>query len=101
VEANLLPAIRHIFGKRVLYVDEDSWSIAAVDCYDEREQYWRFQEAHLATFPMIPTVSGIPEVIYDPQTGRYFVTAMQNEDKVSDYVIEYGSDYFTPENVKR
>jgi hypothetical protein len=100
VEANLREGTTHIFKKRVFYIDEDSWSIAAVDCYDTRDQYWRFQEGHLASFPMIPTVSAVPEVIYDLLTGRYFTTAMQNEDKVSDYLIEFKSDYFTTQNLK-
>ncbi|MGH8453883.1 MAG: DUF1329 domain-containing protein [Nevskiales bacterium] len=100
IEANVREGTAHIFKKRVFYVDEDSWSIAVVDCYDNRDQYWRFQEGHLASFPMIPTVSAVPEIIYDLQTGHYFITAMQNEDKVSDYLIEYKNEHFTTQTLK-
>src|SRR3546814_12861612 len=49
VEATLKAGLRHAFSKRVFYVDEDSWSIAAVDCYDGRGQLWRFQEDRKST----------------------------------------------------
>ncbi len=101
VEATLRAGTRHQFKKRVFYVDEDSWSIAVVDCYDNRDQLWKVQEAHLITLPFIPTVSGIPELIYDLQTGRYFATALTNEDKVSDFEIQYPDSYFTPAALKR
>src|SRR3546814_2819279 len=39
VEATLKAGLRHAFSKRVFYVDEDSWSIAAVDCYDRSEEH--------------------------------------------------------------
>lgn len=101
VEANLRKDIAHQFKRRVFYVDEDSWSIAMVDIYDNRDQFWKFQEGHLGTYPMIPTVTAVPEVIYDLQTGRYFVTAMQNEDKPSDFAIEFDDNYFTSQSLKR
>lgn len=101
VEANLRDGTSHQFKTRRFYIDEDSWSIAAVDIYDNRDEFWKFQEGHLGTYPMIPTVTGIPEVIYDLQTGRYFVTAMQNEDKTSDFDIKFDDGYFTTQSLKR
>ncbi len=101
VEAYLRDGTSHIFKKRRFYIDEDSWSIAAVDLYDNRDEFWKFQEGHLGTYPMIPTVTAIPEVIYDMQSGRYFVTAMQNEDKTSDFRIELDDDYFSTQSLKK
>ena len=96
VEATLKAGQRHGFGKRRFYLDEDSWSIAIVDCYDNRGDLWKVQEAHLVTIPFIPTVSGIPEVIYDLQSKRYFVTTMTNEDAISDFEVKYEDSLFTP-----
>ncbi|MEO6698829.1 MAG: DUF1329 domain-containing protein, partial [Paraperlucidibaca sp.] len=42
VEATLKSGQRHQFKKRRFYVDEDSWTIAAVDLYDNRDQLWKF-----------------------------------------------------------
>jgi Protein of unknown function (DUF1329) len=72
-----------------------------VDGYDNRDQLWKFQEAHLLTIPFIPTVSGIPEVIYDLQTKRYFLTTMTNEDPVSNFEIKYDEKQFSPAALQR
>jgi len=101
VEANLKPGLRHNFAKRVFYVDEDSWAIAAVDCYDGRGQLWKVQEAHLLTAPFIPTTTGLPELIYDLQTNRYFATTLTNEDAIADFAMRFPDSYFDPANLKR
>lgn len=101
VEATLKAGLRHNFAKRVFYVDEDSWAIAVVDCYDSRGQIWKVQEAHLLSLPFIPTVTGIPELIYDLQSNRYFATTLTNEDPVSDFEVSYDDKYFDPANLKR
>ncbi|NKF21455.1 DUF1329 domain-containing protein [Solimonas marina] len=101
VDATLRPGMRHNFARRTFYVDEDSWSIAAVDCYDDRGQLWKVQEAHLLTVPFIPTTTGIPELIYDLQSGRYFATTLANEDEVTNWEIKFPDSYFDPANLKR
>ena len=99
VEATLKPGLRHSFRRRMFYLDEDSWSIAAVDCYDDREQLWRFQEAHLATFPFVPATTGSPEVTHDLQSGRYFVTASYAGDDYPDFGVDFEDSYFRPQTL--
>jgi len=41
VEATLKPTSKHIYGKRVFYLDEDSWTVLHEDAYDTRKQLWR------------------------------------------------------------
>ena len=94
VEATLKPALRHSFRRRVFYVDEDSWSIALVDNYDDRGELWRFQEAHLSTFPFVPATTGSPEVHYDLHSGRYFVTASFAGDSYPDFNQDFEDSYF-------
>ena len=101
VDATLKPGTRHNFSRRTFYVDEDSWSIAAVDCYDSRGQIWKVQEAHLLPVPFVQTTTGIPELIYDLQSTRYFATTLANEDTTTDFEVNYDDKYFTPENIKR
>ena len=101
VEAELKPGLRHQFKKRRFYLDEDSWRIAAVDCYDNRDQLWKFQEGHLVTIPFLPTVTSIPEIIYDLQSRRYFTTAMINEGEIVNFEAQYPDSYFDPANLKR
>ncbi len=101
VEATLKDGLRHQFKKRVFYLDEDSWSIASVANYDNRDQLWKVQEAHLITAPFVPTVTGIPEVMYDLQSRRYFVTALLNEGEITDWEAQYDDSFFTPSSLKR
>lgn len=46
VEASLKPGKRHIYAKRVFYVDEDSWVAVASDAYDARGQLFRSGFSH-------------------------------------------------------
>lgn len=101
VEATLKSGQRHRFGKRRFYLDEDSWAIAIVDCYDTRGKLWKVQEAHLLTVPFIPTVTGIPETIYDLQSKRYFLTSLTNEDAISDFEVSYKDSEFKPSALKK
>jgi hypothetical protein len=48
VEANLKAGSKHIYGKRVFYLDEDTWTVVYEDAYDTRKQLWR-----VAVHPMI------------------------------------------------
>lgn len=41
LEGNLKPGVRHIYKRRVLYIDEDTWLTLAADNYDARGQLWR------------------------------------------------------------
>ncbi|MDN4546356.1 DUF1329 domain-containing protein [Pseudomonas sp. C32] len=62
VEATLKEGKRHIYSKRVFYVDEDSWAALASDEYDGRGQLYR-------------TVISAPTQSYDvvaPFTSSYF-----------------------------
>ncbi|MDE0854094.1 MAG: DUF1329 domain-containing protein [Nevskia sp.] len=101
VEATLRQGQSHQFKRRVFYVDEDGWAISSVDCYDNHDQLWKVQESELLTVPFIPTLTGVAEVIYDLQSGRYFVTALQNEDHFVDFTIQFRDDYFSPADLER
>ncbi len=101
VEATLRDGMTHLIKKRTFYVDEDSWSIAAVDCYDNQDKLWKLQEAHLITLPFIPTVTGIPEAVYDLQSGRYFVTGLTQEEEVPDWQVEFRKNHFSQRTLTR
>ena len=101
VEATLRQGQSHQFKRRVFYVDEDGWAISSVDCYDNHDQLWKVQESELVTVPFIPTLTGVAEVIYDLQSGRYFVTALQNEDHFVDFKIQFKDEYFSPADLER
>lgn len=41
LEANLKKGMRHLYPKRVMYVDEDSWTGIMIDNYDANGKLWR------------------------------------------------------------
>jgi hypothetical protein len=101
VEAENRPDLRHTFKKRVFYIDEDSWTIVAVDAYDHRDQLFQFQEGHLVFAYNVLAATTIPEVIYHFNSGRYFITAMINEDSPYDLTVSYDDSFFTAAAVQR
>ncbi len=107
VEGNLKSSARHVYAKRVLRLDEDSWQITAGEMYDGRGELWRVQEAgqgvdYRDNAGQCFTMGG--EFIYDTLAGRYMGLAMKSGrpinqvDEGLDYLTE---DYFTPANVRR
>jgi len=101
VEANLKQGTRHIYHKRVFYIDEDSWSIAVVDCYDARLEIWRVQEGHLINYYDLPMTGPTAETVYDLQNGRYVALGMTNEGLKWSFNEKYNVDMFTPAEVRR
>ncbi len=61
-------------------MDEDSWQILAVDCYDKRDQLWRVQEGHAMEYYELPTVWTTLELVMDLQNRRYLALGLQNEE---------------------
>ncbi len=101
VEANLKKGTRHIYRKRVFYLDEDSWSISQADNYDTRLEIWRPQETHLINYYDMPLVATTMEVVYDVQNGRYVALGMTNQGKRWSFNEEYDVEMFTPAHVRR
>ncbi len=89
------------FGKRRFYVDEDSWNIVAVDCYDTRGNLWKVQEGHLIVERGLPASTTVPEIIYDLQARSYFATALRSEDEANNQFVDYDTRFFDPRELKR
>jgi hypothetical protein len=83
VDATLKAGQRHIYKRRTFYVDEDSWQILLVDCYDNRDQLWRVQEGHSINYYDVPTFWTTLETTYDLQSGRYLALGLDNEEPVT------------------
>ena len=102
MEADLKPGFSHIYKKRVFYLDEDSWLVLAQDIYDNRDQFWRFAEAHAITFANVPVVVNGVQVHYDLQSRRYVAVNLTNEESQQvDYDWEQPPSYFTPQQLQK
>jgi hypothetical protein len=81
VEATLRDGSRHIYAKRVFFLDEDSWQIMVKDQYDGQGQLWRVGEAHAIQYYTIDVPWITNETLMDLNDGRYLTLGLTNEEK--------------------
>jgi hypothetical protein len=102
VDATLKPGERHLYARRTFYVDEDSWQILAVDCYDAQGKLFRVQEGHVINYYEVPTLWTDLELVMDLNSGRYLAVGLQNEESRSyDFNIKRTADDFQPSVLER
>jgi tetratricopeptide (TPR) repeat protein len=100
VEASLRPGNSHSFGKRIYYVDEDSWNVVLVENFDPKGALWRFQEGHLLPLYDVQAAFAIPSITYDLKTGSYFAERLFGESPAIQYGLPLTDQDFLPAAVK-
>lgn len=101
VEANLKSDTRHIYKKRVFFIDEDSWQVAVTDIYDNRDELYRVGVAHGLNYYEVPTQWSTLEVYHDLQSRRYIAMGLDNETQMYDFSTELSDSSFTPSALRR
>ena len=97
VTATLKAGERHIYAKRDMYIDEDTWQAVEIDHYDGRGTLWRVAEAHSQYYydKQVPWYT--LETLYDVISGRYLAMGMKNEEKKAyEFGYKASSSDFTP-----
>ena len=103
VEATLKDGMRHVYRKRVFYLDEDTWGIAVADLYDSADDLWRVSMAYIKTYYELPVTWTTVDVFHDLKARRYHLQGLDNEEEGT---IDYSQDppgerYFTPAELRR
>jgi hypothetical protein len=101
VEANLKSGTSHVYGKRVFFIDEDSWQVHVADLYDNRGELYRVAVAHGLNYYEVPTHWSTLEVFHDLNTRRYIAIGLDNEDKMYDFSVKLTDNDFTPAALRR
>ncbi|HZX23456.1 MAG TPA: DUF1329 domain-containing protein, partial [Woeseiaceae bacterium] len=103
VEATLKEGERHVYAKRVFYVDEDQWQIAVADQYDGRGELWRVKEAHQIVHYQAQVPWAIATSSYDLISGRHLPIGLDNEVDGYSYVWGYEATEreYTPAALRR
>lgn len=101
VDATLKKGARHIYARRVFYIDEDSWQIVMIDKYDNRGQLWRVSEGHPINYYDAKTLWTTLEVHYDLQSGRYLALGLNNKERMYDFNIKRSKSDYTPSSLRR
>jgi len=101
VEATLKADARHVYGKRSLYLDEDSWQIAVADHYDSRGELWRVSEGHAMQFVNANTPWYSSITSYDLMSGRYTVELNNEERDAFNFDFSAKRKDFTTSAIRR
>lgn len=101
VDAILKQGTRHVYKRRTLYVDDDSWQILAVDLYDNRDDLWRFSEGHGINYYEVPTFWTCGEFHYDLQSGRYAISLLNSRGTARIFSEKIDTKEFTPNALRR
>jgi tetratricopeptide (TPR) repeat protein len=99
IEATERGGKSHQFGKRIFYLDEDSWNVVLVENQDRAGALWRFQEGHLLTSYDVLSTNAYPIVTYDLKADRYFVHRLLAEDPPLKYNVALRENEFLPASV--
>ncbi|TXH05177.1 MAG: DUF1329 domain-containing protein [Nevskiaceae bacterium] len=100
IEATEREGKKHSFGKRVFYVDEDSWNVVLVENYDRDGNLWRFQEGHLLPVYTVQAANCAPVITYDLKDGRYFINRLLAEDVPPQFDLPMTETEFNPDGVR-
>lgn len=101
VEANLKDDTRHIYKKRVFYIDEDSWQVQVTDIYDNRDQLYRVAMAYGLNYYEVPTQWSTLEVYHDLNSRRYLAIGLDNQEKMYDFSQSFNDNEFTSSALRR
>ncbi|CCQ11833.1 FIG002188: hypothetical protein [Pseudoalteromonas luteoviolacea B = ATCC 29581] len=101
VEANLKDGTRHIYKKRVFFIDEDSWQIHVADSYDNRDQLYRVAMAHGLNYYEAMTHWSTLDVYHDLNSRRYLAIGLDNEESMYDFSQSFQDNEFTPNALRR
>ncbi|BDX06407.1 hypothetical protein MACH26_19280 [Planctobacterium marinum] len=101
VEATLKEGVRHIYEKRVFFLDEDSWQIQVADMYDNRNELYRVNIAYGVNYYEVPTHWSTLDVNHDLNSRRYLAVGLDNEESMYDFSVELQDQDFTPQALRR
>jgi len=100
VEATLKPGKRHVYSKRLFYIDEDSWVAVASDQYDASGQLYRSSFSYSSFSYDIPATWIDTMAFYDFSGGLYAVIGMTGQYKGIKYLGEMPPESFwSPEQL--
>jgi len=88
VEATLKPGKRHIYAKRVFFLDEDTWTALASDQYDASGKLYRSSFAFQSYSYDVQAPFADTFAIYDFNSGVYNITGLFGPNQGLKYMTE-------------
>ncbi|WP_370261878.1 DUF1329 domain-containing protein [Limnobacter sp.] len=101
VEGTLKAGMEHIYSKRTMYIDEDSWYVALMDQYDMKGELWRVKMLYLMQAYDAPGMYVAGEVQHDMNARKSVFSAFQNEEKATKFNVPAKAADFTPAALRK
>lgn len=102
LEATLKEGSRHLYGKRRLFLDEDTWNAVVADNYDMRGNLWKHSFVNYYYHPDMSAWQAGAGFYHDLTNGEYVGSNLINERRTA-HIINKGdwkrSD-FTPDRLR-
>lgn len=101
-EGNLKDGVRHIYKKRHIYSDEDTWLSMTSDSYDAQDQLWRMNMVMFFYSQQSGTYHRGVSVYHNMTSGAYEATYLVNEsDKWWELNQKMKKQEFSPQAAER
>ena len=102
VVGTLKRKFRHVYSKRIFYIDEDTNGIVATEIYDGRGALWRAQELGGGVQYEIPLCGNSGDIVYDLTVGRYLMLGLVNENPPINFnATHLKANRYVPGNIRR
>ncbi|MRI33834.1 DUF1329 domain-containing protein [Endozoicomonas sp. OPT23] len=104
VEATLKDDQRHVYGKRVLYVDEDSWTPSVSDFYNSSGELLRMSLLNSIYRYDLPGIMTRSTLFHDFERGAYLAHEMTNRTSANNPPINTNvkkMSYFKPRTLRK
>ena len=103
LEAKLKSGSHHIYPRRILYLDEDSWIAIIAEQYDRNDNLWRVSLSHTKYYPDMPGVMKVMDAFHDLHKQTHYVQSVVHH-KGKD--IKFSNElpnkkYFSPASLRR
>lgn len=79
LEATVKPGSRHVYGKRRLFIDEDTWHAVMADNYDSRGDLWKHAIINYYYHPDTQAWQAGAAFFHDLNSGGYVGYTLSNE----------------------
>lgn len=97
VEATLKPGKRHIYSKRIFFLDEDSWAAVASDQYDARGQLFRSKFTPLTYSYDVKAILSDAIFSYDLIANNYNIVVFLGDGGYVKYSAPFPEKDMTPD----
>lgn len=96
VEGRLKEGMRHVYSRRVFYIDEDSWQVSVSDSYDLEGNLWRTSMAMGINYYTVPVHLSTLDVFQDLKEKRYFADGLDNNRAPYEFLVTADPREFSP-----